>query len=478
MTRTDDELTAPIRTAPTPAVEAVWITVSRSTTTRDDLGRLRPRRLLAQLIVGLIVVLIAVGLIGSLAAKRLAEREAVNDAADRADLFAEAIVQPALSTALVQGDEQAVARMDALMRASVLGPDVVRVKIWDPSGRILYADQPELVGRTFALDEEQREALSAPRTIAEVSNLENEENEFEIGDKLVEVYRPVWMADGTELLFEVYTSYEPVQARSGQLWRGFAGVTVSSMLLLVVLMAPVLWRLVGRVLTAQRHREGLLEHAVAASDDERRRIAAGLHDGPVQELVATSYAVSGAATRADAGGDPALAEELTRLAALVRGNVRVLRSLLVDIYPPSLAAAGLGPALRDLASGQRERRVDTRLELAAPDTLGLSDGQERLVFRVAQECLRNIGKHAAPCTAVLRMYADPGDDTVVFEVADDGPGFDTGLLTDPDPAHFGLRVLIDLATDAGAELSVRSAAGAGTTWRLRLHPDDPSGRTP
>ena len=254
-----------------------------------------------------------------------------------------------------------------MVRERVLGPGVVRVKIWDPDGTVLYADEPELIGRTFELDATQREALANPQTRAEVSDLSNSENEFETGDRLLEVYRPVWTPDGRQLLFEMYAPYEPVAARSGELWRGFAGVTVSTLLLLVVLTAPIVWRLLDRARRDESERAALLQHAVDASDVERRRIAATLHDGPVQELVATTFAAENAAAVAALRGEDDLADDVREVASSVRGNVRALRSLLVDIYPPSLADAGIAQALADLADGLRGRGVEAdRGRLARP----------------------------------------------------------------------------------------------------------------
>ena len=89
---------------------------------------------------------------------------------------------------------------------------------------------------------------------------------------------------GQPLLFETYLPYDTVTARTGQLWRGFAGITVSSLLLLIVLMLPILWRLLDRVRAAHDQRVHLLERAVDASATERQRVAASLHDGVVQEL--------------------------------------------------------------------------------------------------------------------------------------------------------------------------------------------------
>ena len=119
-------------------------------------------------------------------------------------------------------------------------------------------------------------------TQAEISRLNESENTFETGDRLVEVYRPVWFPNGSVALFEMYTSYDSVGARSSQLWRGFAGVTLSSLILLLVLVAPIVWHLISRLRGAERQRAALLERSVEASADERRLIAATLHDGPVR----------------------------------------------------------------------------------------------------------------------------------------------------------------------------------------------------
>jgi signal transduction histidine kinase len=463
-----DHSTTPVASTQPLRVEAVeaapWVTVSRRRETTAAQTPVNPRRVLIQVGAGLAVVLLVVGLLGSWAAQRLAEREAVTDAATIADVLADAVITPSLTDALADGDPAAVAAMDAVVRERVLGARITRVKLWSPTGQVLYADEPQLVGRTFPLSDDQRLAISQPQTKAEVSELDSSENEFETGGRALEVYRPVWTPSGRELLFETYSPYDSVSERSGQLWRGFAGVTVSSLLMLVVLTAPILWRLLRRLGEAQRQRERLLERTVEASDAERRRIAATLHDGPVQELVASAFVAAGSAAKAESSGQPRMADDLRGLAASVRGNIRTLRSLLVDIYPPSLASSGLATALADLAQTGASRGLAVRLDVADADDLGLGQDEERLVYRVAQECLRNSATHAAPCTATIRLGRE--DDGVVLDVLDDGPGFDTDRLSDPEDGHFGLRVLADLASDAGAVLQVSSQPGDGTHWRL------------
>jgi signal transduction histidine kinase len=443
-----------------------WLPVAADSSERSDERTLSSRRVFTQVIAAALAVLAAVALTGVAASRRLAEAEAVNDAAKTANLLADAVGQPAMSEALLTGDAAAVAAMDKVVRQRVLGPSIVRVKIWDPTGRILYSDAPSLIGQRFPLGAEERDVLAHPQTRADVSDLTAPENRLEKDrGKLLEVYRPIWTPSGKPVLFEIYAPYEEVTARTGQLWRGFAGVTLTSLLLLVVLLMPILWRLLNQLKRSQTHREALLQRAVEASTEERRRIAGALHDGVVQDLAGASFAVAGGAERALALGQPALAEELRLASGTVRASIGGLRTLLLDIYPPSLASAGLTAALTDLASTLRSRGTAVTLEVAP--VAGLEATGERLIFRVARECLHNIAKHASARTVVVRL--EQSERHTVMEITDDGIGFDAAaLLAHPDEGHFGLRVLGDVVAEAGGELFLSSAPGAGTRWQLRI----------
>lgn len=152
------------------------------------------RAIVIRLAAGLVAVLVVVGVLATFAAQWLAEREAVNDAANVTDVLANAVVQPNLTDALADGDPDAVDAFDRVIRDQVLGDDVVRVKLWSPEGVVLYADEEQLIGRSFDLDDAQREALANPTTRAAVSDLSEDENVFESGGRLLEVYRPVWDA--------------------------------------------------------------------------------------------------------------------------------------------------------------------------------------------------------------------------------------------------------------------------------------------
>lgn len=451
------------------------VVLSRGRTAAAAQRPLTPWRVFTQVGAAAVLVLALVAVLGLAASRRIAEQESVNDAARSTDLLADAVVQPALEDGLTAGDPEALASLDAVVRERVLGTAVVRVKLWDADGRIVYSDEPRLVGQRFPLGDEEQAVLRDPATQAEISDLDEPENRYERDeDQLLEVYRPVWTPDGTVLLFETYSRYDVVTERAGAVWRGFAGITLTSLLLLVALLLPVLWALLDRLRRGQGQREELLRQAVDASDAERRRIAATLHDGVVQELAASSFALAGAADRADAAGAHVVAQDVRAASATVRTSIRGLRSLLVEIYPPSLRSAGLGAALADLAGGLASRGVRVVVDAPEAAVAGLGDGARELLYRVAQETVRNAVAHSGSAEVRVRVARD--GDRVVLEVEDDGAGFDVAAaLADPAPGHFGLRVLGDLAAAAGADLEVTSRAGAGTRWRLVADADAPAG---
>jgi two-component system NarL family sensor kinase len=470
-----------VRDRPPAGAEAPsWVQVSYGAPPRDR-GPERTGRVLGWVSLAALVALIGVGIGGVFAAQDLAERQAVHDAVATSDLLGQSVIKPALENELLHGNpaekREAIAALDEKVDgfldptpATGEGTGIVRVKIWTANGRIVYSDEPQLIGDQFPLGPEEREVLDKSRFRADISDLNEEENAFErteLGsDKLLEVYGPVLAPDRTPLLFETYRDYSVVDQRSGQLWRGFAGVTISSLLFFTVLLLPIVWRLLDRLRKSQRQREELLERAVDASIEERRRIAGTLHDGVVQELAATSFTVAGAAARAQTHGDTRLATDLHGVAGTLRSSIGGLRSLLVDIFPANLRTGGLADALADLAAPLRSRGIEVTLDLEHDD-VDLDPDVERLVFRITQECLHNVRRHSG-ASSVRIAWRGEGHE-MVLDVVDDGRGFDpAAVLTRPSAGHFGVRVLADVASAAGADLSVSTTPGAGCHWRLRV----------
>ena len=451
------------------AVDPPWVVLA-SPGTAAAAGAQRPtRQLYLRLTAVTALVLVVVGLVAALLSFREAEREATVDATQRAVLLCRTVVEPSLEDAVLTGASRSTTRLDTAVRRFVLQDDVVRVKLWDAEGRILYSDEPRLTGSRYVLDGAEKEVLlgRAPPQ-ARVTDLSEPENRFEAGDaRLLEVYTQVRTPGGTPLLFETYYSYEGASRRVPQIWRGFALITYSSLALLLLLLLPLFWRLVLRLRRTQEEREMLLVQSAEASTAERRRIATTLHDGVVQDLAGAAFILSGATGTARRAHEPSLVANLERAAEAVRSSIGGLRALLVEIHPPSLAASGLEAVLIDLVEGPLARGVDVRLELPDVTRTRLDRAGERLVFRVAQECLRNALQHAQAQHVTVRL-ADL-DGAVLLSVTDDGAGFAPDqMLQDRQPEQYGLRLMVDAARQAGAELRVRSAPGRGTCWELEV----------
>ena len=412
-----------------------------------------------------LAVLLLVGIVGVLVLRRVGTAEATREAADITTVAGRGVVQPALRDGVVTGDTKSLKELDAVVQRSVLRDPIVRVKIWDANGRIVYSDAPELIGSTFGLAADEREALRTDAAAAELSDLTQPENRFEREyGKLLEVYLPIWTPNGHELLFEAYLRFDSVAASGRKLWLSFLPVLAVALVALTLLQIPLAYRLARRVHEGQRDRERLLQRAIDSSNVERRRIAGDLHDGPVQQLAGLSMSL---AAKADAlaSVDPSAATVLRDAASQTRHGVRSLRSALMGIYPPTLERAGLAAALSDLVAPLTEYGLE--VELDVPSDLTLPPEIEALLFRASQEAIRNVVAHAGARRVRLHLVADDG--VAVLQIADDGKGFSAERQTEARAdRHLGLRLLSDLALDANGSFDVATSLGEGTRIRLQV----------
>jgi signal transduction histidine kinase len=339
---------------------------------------------------------------------------------------------------------------------------VVRVKIWNGGGRIIYSDQPQLIGARYPLGTSELRALRTGGVDADVSDLSRPENRFERQyHKLLEVYLGLRASDGTPVLFELYQRFSSITASGNRLFRTFLFPMIATMVLLELTQIPLAVSLARKIRRGQREREELLQRAIDASEFERRRIARDLHDGPVQDLAGVSYTLSSAVAESR-DVDPELAGALEQTSRQTRESIRALRTLLVDIYPPRLHSEGLIAALSDLLSTVTAAGVEASLD--ADPHLRLPPSVEAVLFRVAQESLRNVVEHAKAESVHVKVLTSA--DQAVLEVRDDGRGIDSSP-TDGEE-HFGLRMLEDLARDNGGRLELDTVAGRGTTVRLEI----------
>lgn len=392
---------------------------------------------------------------------RAATDQAILDARAVTEVVAHSVAEPAIPVGLVAGEAASVDRFDRTMLSRLLVDRIVRIKIWDRNGKIIYSDKVQLIGETFGLDDEELNVVAHGGSAADVSDLQQPENRYERSyGKLLEVYIQVHAPSGQPLLFEAYFPYSDVSQRSAAIASDFRPITVAGLVLFLLLTCPLVWILARRLDRSAADRERLLLAAVEASDIERRRIARDLHDGVVQELAGISFTLS--ATARQLHDQPQTTSTLDALGAGVRRSLRALRSLLVEIYPPDLRTQGLPTALDDLLAPAAAAGIDVSVEVA--DTSHVAPDQVALVWRGAQEAIRNAIRHGRPRSLSLRVSTPPGG--VELDVRDDGVGFDPAV--DPPYGHFGLRSLRDLVEEAGGTLEISSSPYHGTTFCMTL----------
>jgi signal transduction histidine kinase len=212
------------------------------------------------------------------------------------------------------------------------------------------------------------------------------------------------------------------------------------------------------VATAQSVERERLRHSIRAAERERRRWARELHDETLQGLAALRVMLSSGLRQ----GTPEALESAARQAVEhAAAEVANLRRLINELRPAALDQLGLGPAIESLVHNAGETHgfaTTLDVELGADR---LSDELETTIYRVVQEALTNVAKHAdakAVAVRVARAYTG-----VEVEVTDDGAGFDPVARTD----GFGLVGMRERAALAGGSLDIDSAEG-GTTVRARF----------
>jgi signal transduction histidine kinase len=231
-----------------------------------------------------------------------------------------------------------------------------------------------------------------------------------------------------------------------------------------VLFLLVMGRMAGLVRGIERaegERRRVLDRTVQAAEEERMHVATELHDGPIQRLAVVSYDLERARQRML--GNPAAVARVEHAQAALSAEVQGLRELMAALRPPTLDEVGLEAALRDhVGAFARRSGVACSVRVHLPDRL---DGElETVVYRVTQEALLNVARHAE--AGRLWLELDGAADRVDLEIRDDGVGFEpqasSALVRD---GHFGLVAMQERVEMAGGHFQLDTHPGAGVILR-------------
>ncbi len=214
----------------------------------------------------------------------------------------------------------------------------------------------------------------------------------------------------------------------------------------------------------------LLRQVVSAQEAERQRIARELHDGPGQILSALGLGLA-AASESIINNPQLSAAQLTKLRGMSSDVMQEIHNLIADLRPSLLDNLGLVPAVRSLVEAFGNRyELQTRFLLHGRQRRVQSE-IETIMFRITQEALTNIAKHAAAKNVNVRLTFY--EDRLVFSVQDDGCGFDPDeVLHKAQNGHWGLVGIQERVTLVDGDCSITSKPGSGTTVRICVYFDN------
>jgi len=215
------------------------------------------------------------------------------------------------------------------------------------------------------------------------------------------------------------------------------------------------------VATAQTVEHERLRESMASAEQERRRWARELHDETLQGLAGFQVLLSSALRRSDT---ESLERAVRTALEQIGTEIEKLRMLITELRPAALDELGLQPAIESLASrvaAVEGLEVETEVSLGADDER-LSAELETAVYRLVQEALTNVVKHASASRVAIEIVAHDGH--VDVAVQDDGAGFDPALPRE----GFGITGMRERVVLADGTLAIDSSPGAGTTVTARL----------
>jgi PAS domain S-box-containing protein len=213
-------------------------------------------------------------------------------------------------------------------------------------------------------------------------------------------------------------------------------------------------------------RTRLLRRTNSAIEAERNRIARDLHDGPIQGVSAAALSLEAAKLMLESGDVTGSRDLLRQIVVELGDEAMNLRRVMSDLRPPLLEQRGLIPAVRELCA-RAERELGRPVTVVAGPTSEVPEDLETLAYRVVQEALSNIAKHAFASKVTVRIETDAGN--LAVEIADDGYGFDPADARDfLASGRVGLASMRERAELAGGTFTVRSVRGSGTVVMATL----------
>ena len=421
---------------------------------------------------------------------QLIETSAINDTTSVTALYVESFVTPDLQS-LANGSSLTQPEIDSLqnlLSSPAVSQRIVTFRIWSTQGKILYSPNPQLMGRTFAMDGDRGRAAQGAVT-GDISNLTDPENVYERQhwSQLLEIYMPI-RASRSSLIIAVAELYQrpddlEAQVNNDRL-TAWALVAIAALLAYLAL-ARVVSQGSKRIISQDselrervRQLSALLEQnaglhdrlrraaerTTALNELERRRIGSDLHDGPTQTLAFAMLRLDTVESHLEETGESG-GQDLASIRGALADALGDMRTIAAGLRTPQLELATPADIVRK-AVAENERRAGSH---AAVDVAGIP-GRAPLatkiaLYRILLEALSNATRHGGGAGLEVRVTGS-GDGTLMAEVSDKGAGFD--VRQRPLQGHLGLTGMRERAELLGGRFELESSTGDGTRIRVFL----------
>jgi two-component system, NarL family, sensor kinase len=424
------------------------------------------------------LVTVMIGLGAAFASRSVAQNQALEDSERITVRMANQTVKP-LWMGYRSGNPAEVEKLQRAVATRKADGNLTEVTVWSADAVVLYSDKRGDIGKRLPPPDDLVEALAGETT----SGFETGEPEADAPpaaptgqgadsgatgpNRFVEVYTPLQVDGEPPMVFEAYFDYNRVDRLAHRLLRQTLPLVLVPLLVLQLVQIPIAISLARRIRRHEHERARLLEQSLSASDRERARFAADLHDGPIQDLAAVSFMLGAVATTVVDRHALPLARTQDRL----QRSMGSLRGLMTDLYPPDLGRGTLDQTLTTLADRLRDGGLDVVLDLRKVPPL--SEEGALTFYWVAREALANVQKHARASTVRIGLSLVEGhrgrDEALLrLVITDDGVGFNPGKLNRRPEDRLGLGLLANHVESLGGELVVTSVLGRGTTVQAEL----------
>jgi len=217
----------------------------------------------------------------------------------------------------------------------------------------------------------------------------------------------------------------------------------------------------------QKQVEQLLAQIVQAQEEERNRISNDLHDSVAQWLVAASYRVQSFSHALSGKEEDKFRDELANMENTLDKSVKELRRVVIGLRPPALEELGLTHALQQSLDELKTNGTTCKFTIEGTPAR-LPSSMEIVVYRIVQEAVTNIRKHANASMVTLLLQFQ--EDRLMVEIHDNGTGFRRSqtMNSDVSVGHIGLMGMRQRAGMLGGDLKIKTREGAGTTITLSL----------